>query len=69
LRFAGKKVGNRWIPECFKELKLTLPDLGEDPEDYDTFYKVIKNPRKVTIENIAGTEEHLNIIREIAATA
>jgi hypothetical protein len=55
------------VPKCFKELKHRLPDPEDEEDERETFYKVIKNARKVTIENIAGSEEHLNNIREIAA--
>jgi hypothetical protein len=66
LRVANKRVGNELIPRCFKELKHRLPDPEDEEDERETFYKVIKNARKVTIENIAGSEEHLNNIKEIA---
>lgn len=59
-------MGNELIPRCFKELKHRLPDPEDEEDEKETFYKVIKNARKVTIENISGSEEHLNNIREIA---
>jgi hypothetical protein len=40
-------------------LKHRLPDLEDEEEEIETFYKVVKNARRVVIENIAGTEAHL----------
>ena len=55
------------IPRCFKELKHRLPDPEDEDDEKETFFRVIKNAKKVTIENISGSEEHLNNIRVIAA--
>jgi hypothetical protein len=64
LRYTCKKLGNDIIPKCFKTLKYTCPE-DEDDDDY-TFYKHIQNASKVEIENISGSEAHLNKLREIA---
>lgn len=56
LRVISKKLGDELIPMCFKHLKYTCPEEGdEDSETQYSFYKIIKNASKVEISGISGS--------------
>jgi oligoendopeptidase F len=65
MRYVNRKLGDDLIPKCFKLLKYNCPDDEDEDEEY-TFYKIIKNAKKVEIGNISGNEAHLRKIEEIA---
>ena len=52
LRYANKRIGQELVPRCFKVLKHRCTDEDDEEEDEDTFYLVIRNAKKVIIENI-----------------
>ena len=67
LRVINKRIGEELIPMCFKYLKYTCPEDGdEDTESANSIYKIIKNASKVDIFNISGSPSHLNRLKEIA---
>ncbi len=63
LRLVSKRFGNELIPKVFKHYKYSCPD---DDEQDNKFYKVLQNVNKLEIENISGSETHLEPIDEMA---
>jgi hypothetical protein len=56
-RKVSTKMADELVPRCFKEFVYDCPE-EEDEEDYK-FLEHIRNPKKVVIKNICGTESHL----------
>lgn len=54
------------VPRCFKKFRYFLPYPEDEADDTRTLYTIIKNASKVEIDNINGSESHLNKIRVIA---
>lgn len=59
-RFVSTKMADELVPRQFSTLSYDCPD-DDDVEDYK-FLEHIRNPRKVIIKNICGTEAHLKRI-------
>jgi len=64
LRELNKKFGEELVPKCFKRYRFYLPDDEEDASEI-FFYKKVKNLERLEIENIEGTEFHLNFVKDI----
>lgn len=56
-------MADELIPRCFNTFYYECPE-DEDEEDY-IFLKLVRNPKKVVIKNICGTEAHLKRISAI----
>ena len=59
-RKVSAKMADELVPRCFQEYRYSCAD-EEDEEDYQ-FLRHVKNPKKLIIRNICGTEAHLQKI-------
>ena len=62
-RHVSTKMADELVPRCFQKFSYDCPE-DEEEEDYK-FLEHIRNPKKVVIKNICGTEAHLQRLNAI----